>query len=202
VGSIAPGRGRKTGVPAEVVDAIVHDTLHAVPDDDSTCWSTRTLGERHGVGKTVARIWRARKIRPWLVETFKLSRDPRFEAKLVDVVGVYLDPPERAVVFSFDEKTQCQALDRTQPSLSPRSPTPSIPGYLTLEPRPEALRVDRHRQQHPQQGPARASRHEPPHQIRDGPLATQILATTATYSSPWRPRRLHAELQAGCLASW
>ena len=65
----------------------------------------------------MARIWRARKLRPWRVDTFKLSNDPRFEAKLVDVVGLYLDPPERAVVFSFDEKTQVQALDRTQPSL-------------------------------------------------------------------------------------
>jgi hypothetical protein len=92
--------------------------LHTIPDDESTCWSTRTMGERHGVGKdTVARIWRARKLRPWHVDTFKLSNDPRFEEKLVDVVGLYLDPPERAVVFSFDEKTQCQALDRTQPSL-------------------------------------------------------------------------------------
>ncbi len=58
-----------------------------------------------------------RNLRPWRVDTFKLSNDPRFEEKLVDVVGLYLDPPERAVVFSFDEKTQCQALDRTQPSL-------------------------------------------------------------------------------------
>ncbi len=74
--------------------------------------------ERHGVGKdTVARIWRARKLRPWRVDTFKLSNDPAFEEKLVDVVGLYLDPPERAVVFSFDEKTQCQPLDRTQTSL-------------------------------------------------------------------------------------
>ena len=88
------------------------------PDDGSTRWSTRTMADRHGVGKdTVARIWRARKLRPWRVDTFKLSNDPDFEAKLVDVVGLYLDPPERAVVFSFDEKTQCQALDRTQPSL-------------------------------------------------------------------------------------
>ena len=70
------------------------------------------------VGKdTVARIWKARNLRPWRVEAFKLSKDPDFEAKLVDVVGLYLDPPDRAVVFSFDEKTQCQALDRTQPSL-------------------------------------------------------------------------------------
>lgn len=118
VGVIAPGRGRKPEIPAETIEAIVHDTLHTVPDDGSTCWSTRTLGAKHGVGKdTVARIWKARNLRPWLVDTFKLSNDPNFEAKLVDVVGLYLNPPERAVVFSFDEKTQCQALDRTQPSL-------------------------------------------------------------------------------------
>jgi transposase len=118
VGSIAPGRGRKPEIPQETIDAIVEDTLHTIPDDDSTAWSTRAMGARHGVGKdTVARIWRARNLRPWRVETFKLSADPDFEAKLVDVVGLYLDPPERAVVFSFDEKTQCQALDRTQPSL-------------------------------------------------------------------------------------
>ena len=65
----------------------------------------------------MARIWRARNLQPWRVDTFKISNDPDFEAKLVDVVGLYLNPPERAVVFSFDEKTQCQALDRTQPSL-------------------------------------------------------------------------------------
>ena len=118
VGSIAPGRGAKPSIPQETIDAIVHDTLHTIPDDESTSWSTRTMGDRHGVGKdTVARIWRARKLRPWRVETFKLSNDPDFEAKLVDVVGLYLNPPERAVVFSFDEKTQVQALDRTQPSL-------------------------------------------------------------------------------------
>lgn len=118
VGVIAPGRGRKPEIPTAIVEAIVHDTLHTVPDDDSKCWSTRTLAVKHGVGKdTVQRIWKARELRPWLVDTFKLSNDPNFEAKLVDVVGLYLDPPERAVVFSFDEKTQCQALDRTQPSL-------------------------------------------------------------------------------------
>ena len=117
-GVIAPGRGRKSWIPQARVEAIVDDTLHAVPDDGSTHWTTRSMAARHGVGKdTVARIWRARQLRPWQVDTFKLSNDPHFEAKLVDVVGLYLDPPERAVVFSFDEKTQCQALDRTQPSL-------------------------------------------------------------------------------------
>jgi hypothetical protein len=98
VGVIAPGRGRKPAIPPEVIEGIVHDTLHERPDDGSTHWSTRTMAERWGVGKdTVARVWRGRNLKPWLVETFKLSNDPRFEDKLVDVVGLYLDPPERAV---------------------------------------------------------------------------------------------------------
>jgi hypothetical protein len=118
VGTIAPGRGRKPEIDQTTIDAIVDDTLHTVPDDEATEWSCRTMGERHGVGKdTVQRIWQARGLRPWRRETFKLSNDPRFESKLVDVVALYMNPPERAVVFSFDEKTQCQALDRTQPSL-------------------------------------------------------------------------------------
>src|SRR4051794_17835126 len=118
LGTIRSGRGRKPTIPAATVEAIVADTLHTVPGDGSVSWTTRTLGQRHHVGKdTVARIWKARNLRPWRTDTFKLSSDPDFEAKLIDVVGVYLDPPERAVVFSFDEKTQVQALDRTQPSL-------------------------------------------------------------------------------------
>lgn len=118
VGAVAPGRGRKPGVAAAVVEAIVSDTLTAAPDDGSAAWSTRSMAARHGVGKdTVARIWRARGLRPWRADVFKLSRDPDFEAKLVDVAGLYLDPPEAAAVFSFDEKTQVQAIDRTQPSL-------------------------------------------------------------------------------------
>jgi transposase len=118
VGKIAKGRGRKPEIAQSVIEAIVTDTLKTVPEDGSTQWSTRSMAERHGVGKdTVARIWHARKIRPWRVDTFKLSNDPNFEEKLIDVVGLYLNPPQRAVVLSFDEKTQCQALDRTQPSL-------------------------------------------------------------------------------------
>jgi len=82
-----------------------------------------------GVGKdTVARIWRARNLRPWRVDTFKLSNDPDFETKLVDVVGLYLNPPERAVVLCFDEKSQCQALERSQPSLPL---TPGRAGTMT-----------------------------------------------------------------------
>src|ERR687891_91031 len=123
VGHIRPGRGRRPVIDADTVAAIVHDTLHAVPEDGSVAWTTRTLGDRHGVGKdTVARIWRSRGLRPWKVDTFKLSTAPAFEDKLVDVVGLYVNPPAAAAVFCFDEKTQVQALDRTQPSL------PMIPG--------------------------------------------------------------------------
>jgi transposase len=118
VGRIAPGRGRKPWLPPGTVEAVVHDTLHATPDDGSTHWTSRRMAARFGIGKdAVARIWRDHKLKPWKLDTFKLSNDPRFEDKLVDVVGLYANPPERAAVFSFDEKTQVQALDRTQPSL-------------------------------------------------------------------------------------
>ena len=81
------------------------------------------MAARVGIGKdAVARIWADHGLKPWKVDTFKISNDPRFEEKLLDVVGLYLNPPSRAVVFSFDEKTQCQAMDRTQPSL------PMVPG--------------------------------------------------------------------------
>jgi transposase len=129
VGSIALGRGRKRRVDASVIEAIVADTLNTVPEDGSTQWSTRTMAARQGVGKDfVAAVWRGRNIKPWKVETFKLSTDPDFEAKLVDVVGLYLDPPERAVVLCVDEKSQTQALERTQPSLPL---TPGRAGTMT-----------------------------------------------------------------------
>lgn len=118
IGTIRPGRGRKPVIGDEVVEAVVTDTLTTVPEDGSVSWTTRSMAKRHGIGKdTVASIWRARNLRPWRSDTFKLSTDPDFESKLVDIVGLYNDPPDRAAVFCFDEKTQCQALDRTQPSL-------------------------------------------------------------------------------------
>jgi transposase len=118
VGRIAPGRGRRSWLPEGTVAEVVRVTREETPDDTSTHWTTRSLAERLGIGKdSVARIWRDHQLKPWRTDTFKVSNDPEFEAKLVDVVGLYLNPPERAVVFSFDEKTQCQALDRTQPSL-------------------------------------------------------------------------------------
>jgi transposase len=118
IGVIAMGRGRKPWLPAGTVAEVLRLTQHERPADGSTHWSTRSMAARVGVGKdAVARIWSDHGLKPWKVDTFKISNDPSFEDKLVDVVGLYLDPPARAVVFSFDEKTQCQALDRTQPSL-------------------------------------------------------------------------------------
>lgn len=118
VGRIAAGRGRKSWLPPGTVASVVADTQQNRPDDGSTHWTTRLMAGRHGIGKdSVARIWRDHGLKPWRVDTFKVSNDPHFEEKLIDVVGLYVNPPERAVVFSFDEKTQCQALDRTQPSL-------------------------------------------------------------------------------------
>ena len=118
VGVIAKGRGRKPWLPEGTVAEVLRLTREELPADGSTQWSTRTLAARVGIGKdAVARIWADHGLKPWKTETFKVSNDPDFEAKLVDVVGLYLNPPARAMVFSFDEKTQCQALDRTQPSL-------------------------------------------------------------------------------------
>jgi transposase len=118
VGRIAKGRGRKPSLSPGTVEEVLRLTHQERPADGSTHWSTRTLAKRVGIGKdAVAKIWADHHLQPWKVETFKVSNDPRFEEKLVDVVGLYMNPPARAVVFSFDEKTQCQALDRTQPSL-------------------------------------------------------------------------------------
>ncbi len=84
----------------------------------ATQWSTRTLAAQLGVGPTtIRRTWHRNGLKPHLQTTFKLSRDPRFKDKLVDVVGLYLNPPERALVLSCDEKSQIQALNRTQPGL-------------------------------------------------------------------------------------
>ena len=118
VGRIAPGGGRRPWLREGTVAEVVRVTLEETPEDGSTHWTTRSLAQRFGIGKdTVARIWRNHNLKPWQVETFKISKDPGFEEKLVDVAGLYMDPPERVVVFSFDEETQVQALDRTQPRL-------------------------------------------------------------------------------------
>jgi transposase len=97
--------------------AIVEATLHTKPPD-ATHWSTRSMAHSQGVSKsTVQRIWDAHGLQPHRVKTFKLSKDKRFVEKLTDVVGVYLNPPDKAVVMCIDEKSQVQALNRTQPGL-------------------------------------------------------------------------------------
>lgn len=110
--------GRSTrALPAAKVKEIVDATLQTKPKD-ATHWSTRTMAKSQGVSNaTVARIWDAHGLQPHRVETFKLSRDKHFVEKLTDVVGVYLNPPDKAVVLCVDEKSQVQALDRTQPGL-------------------------------------------------------------------------------------
>ena len=113
----APGRGRKPSIPAEKVRRIIEATLHTVPPG-ATHWSCRTMAKAQGVSPaTVYRIWDAHGLKPHKVRTFKLSRDPRFVEKLADVVGLYLNPPDKAAVLCVDEKSQIQALDRTQPGL-------------------------------------------------------------------------------------
>jgi transposase len=111
-----PGRPR-TARAAVKVQEIVRVTLEETPEG-ATHWSTRTLADHLGTNATaVARIWRAHGLKPHRVESFKLSNDPRFIEKLEDIVGLYLNPPEHALVLCCDEKTQIQALDRTQPGL-------------------------------------------------------------------------------------
>jgi len=113
-----PRSGRPKQITPDDETAIIDATLHRAAPDGGTHWSTRLMAAQVGVHQTtVARIWRAHGLKPHLVETFKVSTDPDFVAKLRDVVGLYVDPPKRAVVFSVDEKSQIQALNRTQPGL-------------------------------------------------------------------------------------
>jgi transposase len=107
----------KKPLPKSVVERVVHMTLHELPPD-ATHWSARRLAKAVGIGHgAVQKIWAAHGLKPHLVRRFKLSNDPEFVEKLRDVVGLYVDPPEHAIVLSVDEKSQIQALDRTQPGL-------------------------------------------------------------------------------------
>src|SRR5690349_14039670 len=114
---IAPGRGRKPTYSLEKIQQLVATTLHSQPPG-RTHWSCRSLAQQMGVSKsTVNNIWRSHSLKPHRVKNFKLSRDPHFLEKLTDVVGLYINPPEQAMVLCVDEKSQIQALDRTQPGL-------------------------------------------------------------------------------------
>jgi transposase len=119
-----PGRPRQLG--DDRVEDIIVATLQQAPPDEATHWSTRTMARHAGVSQTfVSRVWRAFGLKPHLEDTWKLSADPQFIDKVRDVVGLYLDPPERAVVLCVDEKTQTQALERTRPILPLLPTTPA-----------------------------------------------------------------------------
>src|SRR6059036_731543 len=114
---IQPGRGRKPKYDQEKRDALIRATLETKPKG-MTHWSCRTLAKAQGVShSTVNRLWQLHNLKPHLSRTFKLSRDSKFIEKLTDVVGLYLNPPQKAIVLCVDEKSQIQALDRTQPGL-------------------------------------------------------------------------------------
>ena len=117
-----PRPGRPRTITDEQVDAVITQTLESTPRD-ATHWSTRSMAREVGLTQTaVSRIWRAFGLQPHRQDTFKLSKDPLFVEKVHDIVGLYLNPPERAVVLCVDEKSQIQALDRTAPIL------PMLPG--------------------------------------------------------------------------
>jgi len=123
LGDMPRSGGPRTVSDKQVAD-VVAATLERMPKD-VTQWSTRSMAAEMGLSQsTVSRIWRAFGLQPHRSETFKLSTDPYFVDKVHDVVGLYLDPPERALVFCVDEKSQIQALDRSQPVL------PMMPGVL------------------------------------------------------------------------
>lgn len=125
----APRPGPNPQVPPEVVEKIVRATLHEKPRG-ATHWSTRSMADHVKVSHmTVQRVWKLYNLKPHQTRSYKLSRDKRFVEKLVDVVGLYLNPPERAVVLSFDEKPQIQALERAQTILPLRPGLPEGRSY-------------------------------------------------------------------------
>jgi transposase len=113
----APRPGRKPAIATEIKEELVRKTTQSQPEN-ATHWSTRSMAAAMGISEaSVRRIWHAHGLKPHLIETFKVSKDKQFVEKVEDVVGLYLNPPEHAIVLCVDEKSQIQALDRTQPGL-------------------------------------------------------------------------------------
>ncbi len=128
----APRSGAPRTVGDDVIEGVVVDTLESTPPD-ATHWSTRSLAAKHGLSKsTVAQIWRAFGLKPWRQDEFKLSPDPELIEKVRDIVGLYLNPPDAAVVFAVDEKPQIQALNRSAPTfpMLPGTPQRATHDYL------------------------------------------------------------------------
>jgi transposase len=121
-----PRPGRPRTITDEQVEQVITKTLEEPPPRQDTHWSTRQMARATGLSQTaISRIWRAFGLKPHLVETWKLSTDPQFIDKVRDIVGLYLDPPQAALVLCVDEKSQIQALDRTAPSLPILPTTPA-----------------------------------------------------------------------------
>ena len=117
LGQDAPRPGRLPSISERKVRAVIEATLHTTPPA-ATHWSTRSMAKAQGLSEaTIRRIWKRHNLKPHLIRTFKVSRDKHFVEKLYDVVGLYLNPPDKSLVLCVDEKSQVQALDRTQPGL-------------------------------------------------------------------------------------
>jgi len=125
----APRPGRKPRIPQKLIDAIIDRTLHTKPQG-ATHWTTRTLAKEMKVSNfTIQKIWKAHGIQPHRTRSFKLSTDPQFNEKVRDVVGLYMNPPDKAIVICMDEKNGIQALDRSQTILPVRPGLPASRSY-------------------------------------------------------------------------
>jgi transposase len=126
-----PRPGAARTITDEQVEAVIVKTLEEAPAGGDTHWSTRSMAKTQGMSQTaISRIWRAFGLKPHLVDTWKLSKDPQFIEKVRDIVGLYLDPPDLAMVLCVDEKSQMQALDRSAPVLPMM---PAVPGRQTSD---------------------------------------------------------------------
>jgi transposase len=111
-----PGRGRKPTIPLEIIEQVIIKVTK--PPKGRTRWSSRSMADVVGISaRSVRKIWKANGLKPHLTKIFKVSNDPRFKEKFWDVIGLYLNPPEKALILCCDEKSQCQALERSQPGL-------------------------------------------------------------------------------------
>jgi transposase/transcriptional regulator with XRE-family HTH domain len=169
-----PRPGRPVSVTAEQIEDVVVATLESVPAN-ATHWSRKSMAERCGLSKsTIGRIWKAFELQPHRSEDFRLSNDPLFVEKVYDIVGLYLDPPEAAVVLCVDEKSQIQALARSQPAFPMTRHARETPPRLRALGHHQPVRRLRHQRRHRHHRPAPAPpRHRVPqvphHHRRPGP---------------------------------